>query len=196
MNLSSLSKLEEIYGVRLEEDQKEKIGIYVDLLNRWNKQINLTSLDTVEDQLRFHFFESFWTAERFLESTASIADVGSGAGFPGMAMKLYRPTLAVTLIEKNYKKVVFLKEVSRALALEVQTFEGAGEEFSDWNQIQVATLRALKPSRGLIQILSRHGVQILIFGGEKLEPTVGRCHTLRREKAPSSANRFVTLLQC
>lgn len=196
MNLPSLSKLEEIYGVRLDEDQKEKIGLYLDLLNRWNKRINLTSLDTVEDQLRFHFFESFWTAERFLESTASISDVGSGAGFPGLAIKLYRPSLAVTLIEKNYKKVVFLKEVSRALALEVQVFEGTGEEFSGWKQIQIATFRALKPSCELVGILSDNSVQILLFGGEKLGPTVARCHALHREKLPSSANRFVSLLQC
>ena len=72
------------------------------------------------------FLEAFWAAQNFLPDKTPLGDVGSGAGFPGLAMKLYRPSLQVTLIEKSYKKVVFLREVSGKLGLEVDVFSRQG----------------------------------------------------------------------
>jgi 16S rRNA (guanine(527)-N(7))-methyltransferase RsmG len=166
--------------------------VYVELLQRWNRRVNLTSIDRVEDQLRFSFFEAFWAADRFLEGNERLADVGAGAGFPGLAMKLFRPSLEVVLIEPNAKKVVFLKEVSRALGLQVEVFAGKGEDYLGWATAGVAAFRALRPSAALLAILARERVRLLLFeGAEGLQST--DIAVRRRELVPGSRQRYVTL---
>lgn len=90
-----------------------KVQIYIDLLLYWNKRISLTAISSEEEIVRFHFGESIFslTLEDF--NNGRLADVGSGAGFPGYAIKLFRPDVKLTLIEPNKKKCTFLNEVSR-----------------------------------------------------------------------------------
>ncbi|MHB8526383.1 MAG: 16S rRNA (guanine(527)-N(7))-methyltransferase RsmG [Candidatus Acidiferrales bacterium] len=92
-----------------------KIIEYIELLQLWNKKIALTSISNAEEIVRFHFGESIFalTLEGF--ERGRLADVGSGAGFPGLALKLFRPDLQVTLLEPNKKKCAFLNEVARRL---------------------------------------------------------------------------------
>ena len=196
MSLSTLiAILEQQFDLPLEQEQRRKVAAYLDLLNRWNRRVNLTSLQDPEEQLRFHFFESFWATRHFLESGTSVADVGSGAGFPGLAMKLYQPSLHVTLIEKNHKKVIFLKEVSRRLNLSVEIFHGRGEEYSGWKSQQFASLRALKPSLQLLELLSRQHVSLLLFGSQSLPQTVKPLRISKQEGVPGATRRYVTLLR-
>lgn len=190
---SPLFQLEKDYRVRLTQEGKKKVEVYLRLLRTWNRRMNLTSVETVEDQLRLHFFESFWVAERFLGTATAIADVGSGAGFPGLAMKLYRPSLEVTLIEKNLKKVVFLREVSRALECRVETYHGRAESYPDWFKIEIATLRALKPSPELVDMWGRRKVKLLLLHTKKSEVPGTDLRVLRQEKIPHSVDRYATL---
>ena len=188
---TNFTSLEHAFGLQLTEDQRQKVLVYLKLLKKWSERINLTSLVMVEDQLRFHFFESFWAAHYFLEDVTKVADLGSGAGFPGLAMKLYRPSLAITLIEKNHRKVVFLKEVSRLLSLPVEIFHGRGETYPQWNSQQVASIRALKPSPQLLRHFSRENVYLLLFGSRlPNQPEIVRQH-----RVPDSRDRYVTLLR-
>lgn len=92
-----------------------KIKKYIDLLYFWNRKISLTAIDKEEEVVRFHFGESVFalTVEDFTHGR--LADVGSGAGFPGLAIKLFHPDIALTLIEPNKKKCAFLNEVARKL---------------------------------------------------------------------------------
>ena len=92
-----------------------KIKIYIDLLYFWNRKISLTAIDDEEEVVRFHFGESVYalTLEDF--NHGRLADVGAGAGFPGLAIKLSHPDIAITLIEPNKKKCAFLNEVARKL---------------------------------------------------------------------------------
>ncbi|MDA2930661.1 16S rRNA (guanine(527)-N(7))-methyltransferase RsmG [Acidobacteria bacterium AH-259-O06] len=196
LGLTPVAQLEKAYDIKLTADQKHRIRLYLDLLKRWNRRINLTSVDRTEELLRFHFFESFWAAQLFLDEGAAVADVGSGAGFPGLAMKLYRPSLHLSLLEKNHKKVVFLQEVSRLLDLDVEIFHGRAESFANWNAIEVATFRALKPSQELLQIFSSRGVRLLYFHGKDLEESVRGLPVMTQAKVPQSRNRYVALLQC
>lgn len=190
---SLLWQLEQDYRVRLTQDGKKKVEVYLRLLRTWNRRMNLTSVETLEDQLRLHFFESFWVAERFLGQATALADVGSGAGFPGLAMKLYRPSLEVTLIEKNLKKVVFLREVSRALELKVETYQGRAESYPDWFKIEIATLRALKPSPELVDIWGRRQVKLLWLHTKNAAVPGADFRLLQQEKIPHSADRYATL---
>ena len=101
------------------------ISTYIDILVRWNTRINLTAIRDPEEIVTRHFGESLFAAGHlFPKSGASsalkgyaVADVGSGAGFPGLPLKLWAPDISLSLIESNHKKSAFLKEVTRALTL-------------------------------------------------------------------------------
>ena len=185
--------LESLFGLTLNQAQRTSVRTYLRLLAKWNSRVNLTRLVQVEDELRFHFFESFWLAQRFLEPRHAVVDVGSGAGFPGLAMQLYYPGLSLTLIEKNFKKTVFLKEVARALLLRARVVHGKVETAADWEGVQVVTVRGLKPSTALTDALSRRHIPLLALHGENPGRTLKRLPCIRRERVPGSRRRYATL---
>ena len=196
MTVSELQVMEETFGVQLSGEQKAQIRNYLDLLKRWNRTINLTRVQSVADQLRFHFFESFWAADRFLDPNQVIADVGTGAGFPGLALKLFLPTLRLTLIEKSAKKTVFLKEACRTLSLPTEFFQGRAEDYPGWDMIDVATIRALTPSPRLRNLLRAHGVKLLWFHGSLLGDSMNGLTLVRQHQVPASSSRFASLFRC
>ncbi|MDE2927310.1 MAG: 16S rRNA (guanine(527)-N(7))-methyltransferase RsmG [Acidobacteriota bacterium] len=188
-----VSSLETLFGLTLDQAQRNGVRTYLRLLAKWDSRVNLTRVARTDDRLRFHFFESFWLAQQFLDPRHTIADVGSGAGFPGLAMQLYRPSLSVTLIERSFKKTVFLKEVARALSLRARIVHGEAETVADWKGIQLVTIRGLKPSPGLTETLADRRIPLLALHGEKLsEPLKGR-RWVRRERVPGSRRRYATL---
>lgn len=107
-----------MYGVDVAPQVCESIRTYVALLLRWNAKIPLTSVVDPGEILRFHFGESLFAASVVAIRRSRIADVGSGAGFPGLALRVALPDSKVVLIESNRKKAWFLSEVSRTLALD------------------------------------------------------------------------------
>ena len=107
----------ESYQVVVSESQVEAIRKYMYLLLLWNHKVSLTSIVDPGEILDRHFGESMFAAARLSILNGRLADVGSGAGFPGLALKIIRPELHVTLIEANAKKSAFLAEVVRDLGL-------------------------------------------------------------------------------
>src|SRR5580658_4108076 len=98
-------------------DIVHKFLLYIDLLKRWNRNISLTSITNDENIIRKHFGESLFCLS-FVEFVhGRLADVGSGAGFPALPIKLARPCLEIDLYEPNHKKAVFLNEVIRSLGI-------------------------------------------------------------------------------
>lgn len=95
----------------------EQIRAYIELLLRWNKRISLTSIESPEEIVRSHFAESLLGIKTLGEMRGRLADVGTGAGFPGIPLRLYLEELQLTLIEPNAKKCVFLAEAIRTLEL-------------------------------------------------------------------------------
>ena len=85
------------------------------MLVRWNKVLNLTSIRTLEEAIERHYGESVFLAAHLPAGVLSIADVGSGAGFPGIPIAVVRPDCRVTLIEAHRRKAVFLREAARDL---------------------------------------------------------------------------------
>ena len=127
---------------------------YLELLLKWNSKMNLTAVRDPESIVTRHFGESFFAAQKLFPAndsgspaTANSADVGSGAGFPGIPLKIWQPSLQLTLIESNQRKAVFLKEVVRAVGLsEVRVLaeraEGAAEAYP-W-QFDLVSFRAVE----------------------------------------------------
>jgi len=87
---------------------------HYDLLCRWNKVLNLTTVDRLEEAVERHYCEALFLAER-LPELGSFVDIGSGAGFPGFVVAVARPNCSVTLVESHQRKAVFLREASRTL---------------------------------------------------------------------------------
>jgi 16S rRNA (guanine527-N7)-methyltransferase len=105
------------FGLALTSAQAGCLLTYLDLLLRWNQKINLTAIRTPEECVTRHFGESLYLA-RWIKLEGRLLDIGSGAGFPGLALKIAFPALAVTLLEPVAKKRAFLKEVARACQME------------------------------------------------------------------------------
>ncbi len=108
----------EPYGVRTPSDLTAGIKTYIELLLKWNRSVSLTSVTKVGEILRFHFGESLFPLPMLPVEKSRLADVGSGAGFPGIPLAMARPALDVKLIEPSAKKFAFLNEVIRHLCLD------------------------------------------------------------------------------
>ncbi len=104
-------------GQELAAGQLESLCVYMNLLLKWNRVINLTAIRQPEQIVRRHFGESLFAARQLLAPGASdsVIDVGSGAGFPGMLLKVFAPAIGLTLVEANGKKATFLRELARSL---------------------------------------------------------------------------------
>ena len=118
---------------------------YMTMLLAWNDKINLTAIRDPVEVLYRHFCESMYAAVAVPSLGGRLADVGSGAGFPGLPLKIARPELHVFLIESNVKKATFLAEVVRELELTdtrvvVSRYEELGEEITP---IDIVCSRAL-----------------------------------------------------
>lgn len=105
------------YGCAPTPAQCASIRSYMDLLLRWNQRISLTTITDPVEILKFHIGESVEAIRAAAITKGRLADVGSGAGFPGIPLALFSPQLRVTLIESNAKKAAFLSEVQRAIGL-------------------------------------------------------------------------------
>jgi 16S rRNA (guanine527-N7)-methyltransferase len=133
--------------------QLQNISTYIDLLLRWNARINLTAIREPEEIVTRHFGESLFAARHLFAtsknagtepSTASLIDVGSGAGFPGLAIKIWAPQIHLTLLESNQKKATFLREVARSITLtNINVFPGRAENYPG-PPADAVTLRAVE----------------------------------------------------
>jgi 16S rRNA (guanine527-N7)-methyltransferase len=159
------------YGIKLSEHQANFLGIYLDELWDWNQRMNLTGMSTRERMVIELFLDSLIPAP-FLPEKGRMLDVGSGAGFPGVPLKIYNPQLKIHLLETNSKKVSFLKQVIRLLRLnEIEVIKGRIEK--DGSKLhpggyQLITARALASLSQIIfwcaPLLSQKGLLVCFLG--------------------------------
>src|SRR5271163_4237304 len=101
--------------VSLSDDQLNRLHEHYTLLDRWNEKMNLTSVEPGAETVIRHYCESLFFAAHLENDAGSIADIGSGAGFPGVPIAILKPEFRVTLVESNQRKAVFLREATRLL---------------------------------------------------------------------------------
>jgi 16S rRNA (guanine527-N7)-methyltransferase len=104
------------FAISPNDDQIAKIREYVALLLKWNRSVSLTSITDPVEIVGRHFGESMFASELLPVENCRLADVGAGAGFPGLALKIACPSIQLILIESNKKKCAFLAEVVRTLS--------------------------------------------------------------------------------
>ncbi len=140
----------------------DSISAYIELLLRWNRKLNLTTITDPHEIFTRNFLESFLAARWLPPAAGRLCDVGSGAGFPGLALKLILPNWQVTLIEPTTKKAVFLAEAARKLGM-----KGVEIERCRWQDSLVAP-------RSVDAITSRAlggYVELAKWSGTRLSPT-------------------------
>lgn len=161
-------------GILLNEEQIEQFYKYMDLLLEWNQKINLTAITEPEEIIQKHFVDSI-TIEKYLNKNAEIIDVGTGAGFPGIPLKIIRPDLKITLLDSLNKRVNFLNNVIENLELSsIYSIHARVEEFGKVSQYRekfdVATSRAVANlatlSEYLIPLVKQGGYAISMKGSE------------------------------
>ena len=100
---------------KLNPRQMDQLAHHYELMMRWNKVVNLTRIERLDEVVDRHYAESLFVGANLPIGSLTIADLGSGAGFPGFPIAVLRPECSVTLIESHQRKAVFLKEASRGL---------------------------------------------------------------------------------
>lgn len=130
-------------GLDVTGAQADAFGTYLHELKRWRRACSLTSLKTDEDIIVKHFIDSCLYLKALPADVRSVADVGSGAGLPGLPLKIMRPELEVFLIESSSKKSSFLRHMLRVLKLEgIECIESRVEDVAGI-EVDAALTRAL-----------------------------------------------------
>lgn len=115
----------------LTKEQIEKLIVYKDLLKEWNEKINLTSITNDEEIVLKHFIDSL-TVNKYINENDSIIDVGTGAGFPGMVIKITKENSKITLLDSLNKRINFLNDVINKCELkDVFTVHGRAEDYGN-----------------------------------------------------------------
>ena len=124
------------FGIELSDHQLEQFNIYYDLLIEWNSFMNLTAITDFEEACKLHFVDSI-SASKYFDFSAdcySLIDIGTGAGFPGIPLKIIYPNLNITLFDSLNKRLTFLNEVIEKLQLNndgsITTLHGRAEEYA------------------------------------------------------------------
>ena len=212
-------------GRELTSHKLSSISTYIDILLRWNARINLTAIRDPEEIITRHFGESLFAARHLFpfESPAgrpqrhaapkqdlrhlrpprhSLADVGSGAGFPGIPIKLWAPQVSLTLIESNHKKATFLREVARALTLTDINIQTARAESLPPASFDTVTLRAVERFESILPVaaalVASAGRLALLIGEAQLSQAHALLPTmtwLAPSPIPNSRSRILLSLK-
>ena len=181
------------------------VSIYIDILLRWNARINLTAIRGPEEIVTRHFGESLFAARHLFPHSASassvssvvkgssLADVGSGAGFPGLPIKLWAREISLTLIESSHKKAAFLREVTRALTLTDINIRAARAETLAGAVFDVVTLRAVERFSAILPVAAnlvapRGRLALLIGSAQLSQARSSLAHFLWEEATPIPAS--------
>lgn len=164
-------------GIACTERQVGAFRQYREELKRWNRAHSLTGIRTDRDIVVKHFLDSLLFLNMLPQDVCSVADVGSGAGFPGIPIKIMRPDLTVYLVEPTKKKAVFLRHICHLLGLQnVEVLDRRAEELQGL-MVDVIVTRALFRTAEFIKktrhLLNPGGVFVLSKGRRVSEELKG-----------------------
>ena len=137
------------------EIQLNQLNEYYKLLIEWNEKINLTAITEEEQVYLKHFYDSLTVSKIIdLNKENSLCDIGTGAGFPGIVLKIFYPTLNITLVDSLNKRIMFLNKVIERLDLkEIETKHARAEDFARENRekYDIVIARAVAPINVLLE---------------------------------------------
>lgn len=187
------------WGFELSATQIDCCLQFYQLLVEWNQKLDLTSVVEPEQVARRHFLESFFAATHVLSGTRALMDIGSGAGFPGIPIKILRPEIEVTLVERRIRRAAFLRTVASQLRLPGLTVVGADLEqvLAKGASLEGVALRGLRLKPAILRKLwtsLQAGGFLLYLGGEKEADFFERIGPGKRYQMPEQPGRCVHLV--
>jgi 16S rRNA (guanine527-N7)-methyltransferase len=169
--MQELATIATMWGLHLDQHQLAQFASYAAELQRWNQRINLTAISDRHGIVMRHFLDSLRCALSWGSTPSRLVDVGAGAGFPGLPLKILHPDLRLTLIESVEKKATFLRHITVELELRdvdvvVGRAETVGRDKEYREQYDVAVARAVADLR----VLAEYCLPLCRVGGRFLAP--------------------------
>lgn len=168
MNINEFNEELKKLGITLSTYQLDKLEKFYKLLVEWNNKINLTRIIDKEEVYLKHFYDSLTIVKVIdLNKVETLCDVGTGAGFPGIVLKIFYPHLKITLVDSLQKRVNYLNEVIKELELkDIKAIHVRGEDYKE--KFDVVTSRAVanieKLTTYTMHLLNKDGVLIALKG--------------------------------
>ena len=167
-NIKKIAPLCQEFGVEITPEIKENLNLYGNLLVEWNEKINLTAITEPDGVLYKHFYDCILFFKNVeVPKNAKVIDVGTGAGFPGLVLKIIRPDLQVTLLDSLNKRILFLNDVIEKLELSGITAihsraEEGGKNTDHREKYDIACARAVAS----MPVLLEYCVPFVKVGGQ------------------------------
>ena len=181
MNQDAFMKALKHKNIEINDDQLKQFNQYFELLVEWNEKINLTAITDKEEVYLKHFYDSIMPLWLFdIPEAAKLVDVGAGAGFPSIPMKIIRPDLEITIIDSLNKRITFLDNLVNDLNLDKVSnvharAEEAGQDPQYREQYDIATARAVASLNVLTELcipLVKKGGYFLALKSQRAETEV------------------------
>ncbi len=183
--MNMLAETAAAWGIPLTTTQLDQFATYADELRHWNERVNLTAITDQEGIVSRHFLDSLRCAQSWGNVPQRLIDVGTGAGFPGLALKIAYPEIALTLVESIAKKATFLRHMVNMLNLQhvevvVARAEAVGHDPAHREHYDVVVARAVADLRVLVEYclpLCRVGGRFLAPKGSQINDEVTRAQS-------------------
>lgn len=157
-------------NIFLEEEQINQFYKYMNILIEWNKNINLTAITDPKEVILKHFIDSIYVLKNIeISSNSSVIDIGTGAGFPGIPLKIVRKDLNVTLLDSLNKRIMFLDNVINNLVLkDISTIHGRAEEMGKNKKYREMFDYAISRAVANLTVLSEYMIPFVKLGGKSI----------------------------
>ena len=182
-------------GIELAEEQLIKLDKFYNLLIDWNEKINLTRITEEQDVYLKHFYDSLTIAKVIdLSTKNTLCDVGTGAGFPGIVLKIVYPNLKITLVDSLLKRVNYLNTIIKDLELDnIKAIHSRGEDFKE--NFDVVTARAVANIEKLLgftmHLVNKDGLFIAMKGNISEEMTESVINKINKKYKIQEINSFM-----
>lgn len=182
-------------GITPAKEQLNQLEKFYQLLIEWNQKINLTRITEKEDVYLKHFYDSLTIVKEIdLSKVNTLCDVGTGAGFPGIVLKIFYPNLKITLIDSLLKRVNYLNEIIKELKLkDIKAIHTRGEEYHE--TFDVVTARAVANIEKLLKytmhLVNKNGKLIAMKGNIEEELTDDVRKKINKKYKISKINKFL-----
>lgn len=155
------------------DENKQQFDVYYQELVSYNEKVNLTAITEQEEVFTKHFLDSILAVEE-IKPNASVVDVGTGAGFPSLPIKIVRPDIQLTMVDSLNKRINFLQELTEKLKIDTQNIHSRAEDFAVKNRekFDVAVARAVARLNTLLEYLLplvKVGGIVLAYKGNNFE---------------------------
>ncbi|MBQ8131280.1 MAG: 16S rRNA (guanine(527)-N(7))-methyltransferase RsmG [Bacilli bacterium] len=182
-------------GITPTVDQLNKLEKFYELLIDWNEKINLTRITSKEDVYLKHFYDSLTITKVVdLSKVNTLCDIGTGAGFPGVVLKIMYPNLKITLVDALQKRVNYLNEIIKDLELDnIEAIHVRGEDLKE--KYDIVTSRAVANIEKLVtytmHLVGKDGIMVAMKGNIEEELTKEVQQKLEKKYVIKEINKFL-----